>query len=172
MGEVIHVAEKKMNIAMLGHKHMLSREGGVEIVVRELATRMAARGHAVTCYDRRTSHVSGEKLDNRSGRFENNKHLTEYIESHLGHQDDALDFQINAFKAYWLMMAVFHEVKCGRRLTEAAGHIRRQIRLHRPLDSIRIRELPLAAGFYMVLLKMKLYYTTLICTRIVQSGRR
>ena len=26
---------------MLGHKHMLSREGGIEIVVCELATRMS-----------------------------------------------------------------------------------------------------------------------------------
>ncbi len=53
------MAEKKLNIAMLGHKHMLSREGGIEIVVNELATRMAVRGHQVTCYDRSTHHVSG-----------------------------------------------------------------------------------------------------------------
>ena len=36
--------EKKLRIAMLGHKHMLSREGGIEIVVKELATRMVAIG--------------------------------------------------------------------------------------------------------------------------------
>lgn len=41
----------KLKIAMLGHKHMLSREGGIEIVVNELATRMVAMGHEVTCYD-------------------------------------------------------------------------------------------------------------------------
>ena len=61
------MAEKKLNIAMLGHKHVLSREGGIEIVVNELATRMAARGHSVTCYDRHTHHVSGDTpLDNRT----------------------------------------------------------------------------------------------------------
>lgn len=54
-----------LNIAMLGQKHMLSREGGVEIVVKELATRMAAKGHHVICYDRSTSHVSGSELDQR-----------------------------------------------------------------------------------------------------------
>jgi len=60
------VAEKKLNIAMLGHKHVLSREGGIEIVVNELATRMAARGHQVTCYDRNTHHVAGDTpLDSR-----------------------------------------------------------------------------------------------------------
>ena len=59
------MARDKLRIAMLGHKHMLSREGGIEIVVRELATRMAALGHEVTCYDRHTRHVSGQALDAR-----------------------------------------------------------------------------------------------------------
>lgn len=47
-----------LNIAMLGHKHMLSREGGIEIVVRELATRMSQRGNRVVVYDRNTSNVA------------------------------------------------------------------------------------------------------------------
>ena len=38
-----------MRIAMLGHKRVPSREGGVEVVVEELAVRMAAQGHKVTC---------------------------------------------------------------------------------------------------------------------------
>ena len=59
------MAGQKLKIAMMGHKHVLSREGGVEIVVRELATRMAALGHRVTCYDRRTGHVSGSEIDTR-----------------------------------------------------------------------------------------------------------
>lgn len=42
---------EKLNIAMLGHKHVLSREGGIEIVVKELSTRMIRRGHRVVCYD-------------------------------------------------------------------------------------------------------------------------
>lgn len=41
-----------MRIAMVGQKHTGSREGGIEVVVGELARRMAARGHEVTCYDR------------------------------------------------------------------------------------------------------------------------
>lgn len=49
-----------MRIAMLGHKRMPSREGGVEIVVGELAVRMAAQGHEVTCYNRAGHHVSGK----------------------------------------------------------------------------------------------------------------
>ncbi len=51
---------------MFGQKHILSREGGVEIVVKELATRMTERGHEVTCYDRHTKHVSGEDIEKRN----------------------------------------------------------------------------------------------------------
>ena len=60
------MAEKRQNIAMFGHKHVLSREGGVEIVVNELVTRMVALGNNVTCFDRNTHHVSGEQIDQKS----------------------------------------------------------------------------------------------------------
>ena len=49
----------KLRIAMLGHKRIPSREGGVEIVVEELCTRMVNKGHKVTCYNRGGHHVSG-----------------------------------------------------------------------------------------------------------------
>ena len=54
--------ETKFSIAMFGHKR-LSREGGIEIVVRELATRMAQMGYQVTCYNRDGRHVSGVAHD-------------------------------------------------------------------------------------------------------------
>lgn len=50
---------------MLGHKTMPSRAGGVEVVVTELATRMAALGHDVTVY-------------NRKGELSNTEHVLEY----------------------------------------------------------------------------------------------
>ena len=53
--------KRRLKIAMLGHKRMPSREGGVEIVVEELSTRMVALGHEVTVYNRRGGHVSGDK---------------------------------------------------------------------------------------------------------------
>ena len=52
-----------MKIAMLGHKRVPSREGGVEIVVEELGVRMVEMGHEVTCYNRRGRHVSGPEFD-------------------------------------------------------------------------------------------------------------
>ena len=51
-----------MKIAMLGHKRIPSREGGVEIVVEELSTRMVKRGHEVVCYNRRGKHVGDRKV--------------------------------------------------------------------------------------------------------------
>lgn len=54
-----------MKIAMLGHKRIPSREGGVEIVVEELATRMVKEGHEVTCYNRKGHHVSGKEFDSK-----------------------------------------------------------------------------------------------------------
>lgn len=62
--------DKNLRIAMLGHKRIPSREGGVEIVVEELATRMVKRGHSVTCYNRSGHHVSGKEYDG----FNRNEH--------------------------------------------------------------------------------------------------
>ncbi|WP_288230174.1 glycosyltransferase family 4 protein [uncultured Faecalicoccus sp.] len=53
----------KLNIAMLGHKRIPSREGGIEIVVEELSTRMVKLGHKVTCFNRKGHHVSGSEFD-------------------------------------------------------------------------------------------------------------
>lgn len=54
---------KKLNIAMLGHKRIPSREGGIEIVVEELSTRMVQQGHSVTCYNRKGHHVAGVEFN-------------------------------------------------------------------------------------------------------------
>ena len=55
--------KQQLNIAMLGHKRIPSREGGIEIVVEELCTRMVRLGHRVTCYNRRGRHIAGRAFD-------------------------------------------------------------------------------------------------------------
>lgn len=65
-GRQLKKAKKK--IAMIGHKRIPSREGGVEIVVYELATRMVQRGWQVDAYNRRGSHVSGKKFVEKIGK--------------------------------------------------------------------------------------------------------
>jgi glycosyltransferase involved in cell wall biosynthesis len=56
--------EKKLSVAMFGQKS-LSREGGVEIVVKELCTRMVRLGCDVTCYNRSGNHVGGAQYNNK-----------------------------------------------------------------------------------------------------------
>lgn len=50
---------------MFGQKR-LSRGGGIEIVVKELCTRMAKNGYTVTCYNRSGHHVSGAEYDKKT----------------------------------------------------------------------------------------------------------
>ena len=72
--------KEKLNIAMFGQKRIPSREGGVEIVVEELCSRMVAQGHNVTCYNRGGHHVSGSEYDS--------KRLKEYKGIRLIDSDD------------------------------------------------------------------------------------
>lgn len=58
--------KNKMKIAMIGHKRIPSREGGVEVVVEELSERLTAQGCYVEAYNRSGYHVSGK--DFGSGR--------------------------------------------------------------------------------------------------------
>lgn len=52
-----------LHIAMFGHKRIPSREGGIEVVVEELSTRMVELGNSVTCFNRSGHHVSGQEFD-------------------------------------------------------------------------------------------------------------
>lgn len=54
--------KEKLKVAMFGQKR-LSREGGIEVVVKELCTRMVREGCEVTCYNRAGHHVSGTEFD-------------------------------------------------------------------------------------------------------------
>ena len=57
-----------MRIAMIGQKRTGSREGGIEVVVGELARRMAAAGHEVTCYDRMGAGAPSEPYEREGYR--------------------------------------------------------------------------------------------------------
>lgn len=58
-------------IAMIGHKRIPSREGGVEIVVDEISTRLTQRGYHVDAYNRSGYHVSGKQFDEKRGKVYN-----------------------------------------------------------------------------------------------------
>lgn len=54
-----------MKIAMIGHKRIPTREGGIEIVVGELSKRMVALGHEVTAYNRKSRHIAGKAFETK-----------------------------------------------------------------------------------------------------------
>lgn len=55
-----------MKIAMIGHKRIPSREGGVEIVVEQLSKRLVELGNDVTAYNRSGGHVSGSEFSHEA----------------------------------------------------------------------------------------------------------
>ena len=61
------------HIAMIGHKRVPSREGGVEVVVWELSKRLKERGYEVDCYNRAGYHISAadyEKIPGKRGCYQ------------------------------------------------------------------------------------------------------
>ena len=52
-----------MRIGVIGHKRIPGREGGIEVVVEELTKRMAAKGHNVTVYNRKSKHVKNRRKE-------------------------------------------------------------------------------------------------------------
>ena len=62
-----------MRIAMIGHKRIPSREGGIEVVVEELAVRMVENGNCVDVYNRRGKNVQDKNVDKRKKKIKKYK---------------------------------------------------------------------------------------------------
>ncbi len=60
--------KKSLKVAMIGHKRIPSREGGVEIVVDELSTRLVKLGCRVDAYNRYGRHTAGKKYTQYKGK--------------------------------------------------------------------------------------------------------
>jgi len=58
-----------MKIAMIGHKRIPSREGGIEVVVEELSKCLVNKGHDVEVYNRRGKHVANRNLTQYSKHY-------------------------------------------------------------------------------------------------------
>lgn len=104
-------------------------------------------------------------------RFDNNKVLVDYIMHHLYGINEKVDIQINVFKTYWLIMAIFHEVKCKRPLLSSAKHIKNQIEKNKTLQNINYKDLPKAAKIYMIFLRMHWYLGALFAAKAINLVR-
>ena len=60
---LVQEKKDKLKIAMIGHKRIPSREGGVEIVVEELSKRYVKLGHEVDAYNRSGQNVAGKEFN-------------------------------------------------------------------------------------------------------------
>lgn len=87
-----------MKIGIIGHKRIPSREGGIEIVVEQLAVRLAALGHQVEVY-------------NRKERFgKKNRQCKEYKGVRIIQIPTFRNETLNAF--VYLVLATFRAVFC------------------------------------------------------------
>lgn len=91
-----------MKIAMIGHKRIPSREGGIEIVVGELSKRMASQGHKVVAYNRKSEHIAGKD-------FDTNFHINEWENVKIKWIPTPNSSKLNAivYSAFATLRAVF-----------------------------------------------------------------
>ncbi|WP_300512152.1 glycosyltransferase family 2 protein [uncultured Phocaeicola sp.] len=105
-------------------------------------------------------------------RFINNKYLYNYMDNMLSGQNKILDNQLNAFKAYWLIMAIFHEIKSNNSILQAASHVKEQMKQHEPLKYIQFAGLPISAKVFLLFLKLRMYIFVLSFIKIIQKYRK
>lgn len=63
------INREAFRVAMIGHKRIPSREGGVEVVVEELSARLVDRGYQIEAYNRSGYHVSGKDFGDTRKHF-------------------------------------------------------------------------------------------------------
>ena len=105
-------------------------------------------------------------------RFDNNKILIEYITNHLSNLDERIDFQLNAFRAYWLIMAVFHEAKCKQPLFKSKNHVKESVQDLKLMHGIDITKLPMFAKCFMYLIKLRQYLLLMIMVKFINLLRK
>lgn len=107
-----------------------------------------------------------------AGRFSNNRLLFDYLDSQLGEESLIVRRQLNAFKIYWIMMAIFHDVKSGKKVRETAAHTRKGVEENHLLQGIALKGMPFIAAVYLIGLRLKLYYLIAAGSALIQKFRK
>lgn len=107
-----------------------------------------------------------------SNYFYHNQYLSDYLKEHLGGKDPRIDIQLNACRANWLIIAIFHEVRFKRSFRTSLSHIREKIRETGALQSINLKPLPLPVKLYLTALGLNLYAVVLVVTGFVVKVRK
>ena len=90
----------------------------------------------------------------------------------MGGKEKNIDEQIYAFNAYWLITAIFHEIKCNNSILDSANYLRSEIRENHSLQDININVLPVIVKLYLYLIKMNLYVLALLSAKLINRLRR
>jgi glycosyltransferase involved in cell wall biosynthesis len=106
-----------------------------------------------------------------SNRFINNEYLCEYISKRFTGADQRIYYQINAFRAYWLMMAVFHEVKAKRGLESSVQHLCEYIPGNKDLEIVDSSSIPNIAKLYIKLLRGQHFFFLMVITCLINYFR-
>lgn len=107
------------------------------------------------CYNKANESSISTAYD--SDRFENNRILIDYLVSRLGGKEEWLDDQLNAFKAYWLFMAIFHEARARRGFMNSCRHLKAGIERNDAAEGIDASRLPKSARMFLALIRTKCY---------------
>ncbi len=107
------------------------------------------------CYNKANESSTSTAYDPR--RFENNKLLIDYLVSRLAGKEEWLDDQLNAFKAYWLFMAIFHEARARRGFRESCQHLKMGIERNAATEGIDASRLPKSAQMFLALIGTRCY---------------
>lgn len=101
-----------------------------------------------------------------ANRFRNNKILIDYLQKRLGGLEPWLDEELNAFKAYWLFMAIFHEARSGHNFVQGCKHIKHEISLNKSTCDIDSLLLPRSARAFLALINSKCYPLVLLAAKL------
>ena len=89
----------------------------------------------------------------------------------MGEGRSSCDSIFGPMVSYWLIMAVFHEVKSKRRLADSAKHISEKLEETRALETICMSKLPIYVHAYLLLIKHRLFFTSIILARQIENVR-
>ena len=96
----------------------------------------------------------------------NHDRAIQYITAHLGVQSPEVERQIRARNVSGICIAVFHEIRHGKRLLDASKHIKQELNATTCLQKADCTGLPLHAKIYIFMLRHRMYFLALLVAKI------
>lgn len=101
--------------------------------------------------------------------YEKMQLVCDYLKQHLGNKELSLDYQLNAYCAGWIIMAIFHEARYGSGRKKSVASLKKVMKSNRLLKDVFLSGLPIKAKGYIMLLKLGAFSLAFWCTKRVLS---